>query len=119
MLLSVEELESFVIPYCHVFENNLHSSLPLLLSRLSTSSYYHQAMVPILYHIVIIDFHTVLVVAHLPQFFLHFQNRTFTETPLQVKVQEIIFPTRYHSHETGSEQKSYTYFTPAMQSVRC
>jgi hypothetical protein len=24
MLLSVEELESLVIPYCHVFENHLH-----------------------------------------------------------------------------------------------
>jgi hypothetical protein len=24
MLLSVEELESLVIPYCHVFENRLH-----------------------------------------------------------------------------------------------
>jgi hypothetical protein len=39
MLLSMEELESLVIPYCHVFENHLHSSLPLLLSCSSTSSY--------------------------------------------------------------------------------
>jgi hypothetical protein len=46
-----------------------------------------------------------------------FQNRTCTKTPIQVEVHEITFRTRYHSHETGSEQKSYTYFTPAMQSV--
>jgi hypothetical protein len=63
MLLSMEELESLVIPYCHVFENHLHSSLPLLLSCPSTSSYYHQVMVLILYHIVITDSHPVLVAA--------------------------------------------------------
>jgi hypothetical protein len=30
MLLSVEELVSVVIPYCHVFENQHHTSFPLL-----------------------------------------------------------------------------------------
>jgi hypothetical protein len=62
MLLSVEELESLVIPYCHVFESHVHF-FPLLLTCPSTSSYYHQAMVPILHHIVITDFHPVLVAA--------------------------------------------------------
>jgi hypothetical protein len=63
VLLSVEELESLVIPYCHVFENHLHSSVPFFLSCPSTSSYYHQAMVAILRHNVITDFHPVLVAA--------------------------------------------------------
>jgi hypothetical protein len=60
MLLSVEELESLVIPYWHAFENHLHF-LPLLLTCPSTSYYYHQAMAPILHHIVITDFHRILV----------------------------------------------------------
>jgi hypothetical protein len=59
-----------------------------------------------------------LSLSHLPQLFLYFQNRTCTETPLQVEVYEIIFPTSYHTHETGSEQESCGYFTPAMQSVQ-
>jgi hypothetical protein len=59
ILLSVQELESLVIPYCHVFENHLHF-LPLLLTCPSTSSYHHQAMVPILRHIFITDFNAVL-----------------------------------------------------------
>jgi hypothetical protein len=59
-----------------------------------------------------------LLLPHLPQFSFYFQNRTCTETPLQVEVHEIFFPTSYHSHETGSEQKSYAYFTLAMQSVQ-
>jgi hypothetical protein len=29
-------------------------------------------------------------------------------------INEIIFPTSYHSYETYSEQKSYAYFTPVM-----
>jgi hypothetical protein len=62
VLLSVEELELLVIPYCCVFENHLHL-FPLWLICPSTSSYYHQAMVPILRHIVITDFHPVLVAA--------------------------------------------------------
>jgi hypothetical protein len=61
MLLCMKELESLIIPYCHVFENHLHSCFPLFLSCHSTSSYYHQAMVLILFHIVITDFHPVLV----------------------------------------------------------
>jgi hypothetical protein len=70
MLLSVEKLKSLVILYCHVFENHLYSSLPLLLSCLSNSSYYHQAMVPILQHIVITDFHPVLVASSSSTIFL-------------------------------------------------
>jgi hypothetical protein len=49
-------------------------------------------------------------------FFL--QNRTCTETPLQVEVHEIIFPMSHHMHETGSEQENCANFTPAMQSVQ-
>jgi hypothetical protein len=63
MLLSMEELESLLFPYFHVFENLLHSSFPLLLSCPSTSSYYHQVMVPILHRSVITNYHAVLVVA--------------------------------------------------------
>jgi hypothetical protein len=62
VLLSVDELELLVIPYYHVFENHLHF-LTLWLIFPSTSSHYHQAMVPILYHIAITDFHLVLVAA--------------------------------------------------------
>jgi hypothetical protein len=68
MLLSVEELELLVIPYCHVFENHIHF-FPLWLICPSTS-YYHQAMVPILRHIVITDFHVVLVAASSSTVFL-------------------------------------------------
>jgi hypothetical protein len=60
VLLSMEELELLVIPYCHVFENHLRF-FSLWLNCPSTSSYHHQAMVPILHHIVITDFHPVLV----------------------------------------------------------
>jgi hypothetical protein len=74
-------------------------------------------MVPILRHIVITDFHPVLV-THLPQFSFYFLNRTCTEAPLQVEVYEIIFPMSHHTHETGSEQESCAYFTPAMHSVQ-
>jgi hypothetical protein len=49
MLLSVEELESLVTPYCHVFQNHLHF-LPLLLLCHSTSSCFNQAMVLIICH---------------------------------------------------------------------
>jgi hypothetical protein len=58
-----------------------------------------------------------LSLPHLPQFFFFLQNRTCTETPLQVEVHEIIFPTSHRTHETGSEKESCAYFTPAMQSV--
>jgi hypothetical protein len=69
VLLSVEELELLVIPYFHVFENHLHF-LYLLLICPSTYSYYHQAMVPILRHIVITDFHPFLVAASSSTVFL-------------------------------------------------
>jgi hypothetical protein len=59
-----------------------------------------------------------LLLPHLPQFFSYFQNRTCTETPFQVEVYEIIFPTSHRTHETGSEQESCAYFTPAMQSAQ-
>jgi hypothetical protein len=55
---------------------------------------------------------------HLPQFSFYFLNRTCTEEPLRIEVYEIIFPTSHHTHETGSEQESYAYFTPALQSVQ-
>jgi hypothetical protein len=41
----------------------IFTSLPLFLSCPSTSTSYHQLMVPILHHIVITDFHPFLVVA--------------------------------------------------------
>jgi hypothetical protein len=59
-----------------------------------------------------------LLLPHLPQFFPYFQKWTCTETPIQVEVHEIIFPTSHHTHETGSEQESCAYFTLAMQSVQ-
>jgi hypothetical protein len=69
VLLSVEELELLVIPYCHLFENNIHF-LSLWLICPSTASYYYQAMVPILRHIVITDFHPILVAASSSTVFL-------------------------------------------------
>jgi hypothetical protein len=75
-------------------------------------------MVPILRHIVITDFYPILSLSHLPQFSFYFQNRTCTETPLQVEVYEIIFPTSHRTHETGSKKESYAYFTQEMQSVQ-
>jgi hypothetical protein len=81
MLLSVEELELLIIFYCHVFENHLHF-FPLWLSFPSTSSYYHQAMVPILRHIVITDFHPVLVAAQSSTVFLLLQEQNmYLNTP--------------------------------------
>jgi hypothetical protein len=56
-----------------------------------------------------------LSLPHFPQFSFYFQNRTCTEAPLQVEIYEIVFPTSYCTHETGSEQESCAYFTPAMQ----
>jgi hypothetical protein len=75
-------------------------------------------MVLILHHIVITNFHPVLVAASSSTVFLLLQNRTCNEKPLQVEVYEIIFPTIHHTHETGSEQESCAYFTPVMQSVQ-
>jgi hypothetical protein len=81
MLLSVEELELLIIPYCHVFENHLHF-LSLWLICPSTSSHYHQAMVPILRHIVITDFHFVLVAASSStDFLLLLQQNMYWNTP--------------------------------------
>jgi hypothetical protein len=68
VLLSVEDLELLVIPYCYVFENHLYF-LSLWLICPSTS-YYHQSMVPILHHIVITNFHPVLVAASSSTVFL-------------------------------------------------
>jgi hypothetical protein len=59
-----------------------------------------------------------LLLPHLPQFFSYLQNRTCTETPFQVEVYEIIFPTSYRMHESGSEQESCANFTLAMQSFQ-
>jgi hypothetical protein len=69
VLLSVEELELLIIPYWHAFENHLRF-LSLWLIFPSTSFYYHQAMVPILHHIIITDFHPVLVTASFSTIFL-------------------------------------------------
>jgi hypothetical protein len=116
VFLSVEELESLVIPYCHVFENHLHF-LPLLLICSSTSSYIIKAWFQ---SFVISSSPTCipsLLLPLLPQIFFYFLNRTYTETPLQVEVHEIIFSPSNHSHETDSEQESCVFFTPAMQSV--
>jgi hypothetical protein len=78
----VEEHESLVILCCHVFENHLHF-LPLWLICPSTSSYYHQAMVPILCHIIITDFHPVLVAASSSTDFLLLpqQNKSLNTPP--------------------------------------
>jgi hypothetical protein len=59
-----------------------------------------------------------LSLPHLPQILFYFQNITCTKTPLQVEVHEVIFPTSHHTYETGSEQESCAYCTPAMQSVQ-
>jgi hypothetical protein len=69
VLLSVEEHELLVIPYCHVFENHLHF-LSLWLICPSTLSYYHQVMIPIIHHIVITDFHPVPVASSSSTYFL-------------------------------------------------
>jgi hypothetical protein len=58
------------------------------------------------------------VAASSSTFFFFLKNRTCTETPLQVEVHEIIFPTSHRTHETGFDQESCDYFTPAMQSVQ-
>jgi hypothetical protein len=99
-----------------VFENHLHF-LPLWIICPSTSCYHKSwfqsfvissSLTSILSCCCLI-FHS---------FFSFFQNRTCNETPLQVEVHEIIFPTSHHMHETGSEQESCANFTPAMQSVQ-
>jgi hypothetical protein len=90
VLLSVEELELLIIPYCHVFENHLHF-LYLWLICPSTSSYYHRAMVPILRHIVITDFHRPCRCLIFHSFFLYLQNRTCTETPLKLNFMKLSF----------------------------
>jgi hypothetical protein len=118
MLLSVEELESLVIPYCHVFKNLLHflafvNSVVLRLLLIIIKPWFQS--------FIILSSPTSipsLLLPHHPQFFSYFQNRTYTETPFQVEVYEIIFPTSHLTHETGSEQESCAYFTPAMQSVQ-
>jgi hypothetical protein len=117
MLLSVEELELLIILYCHAFENRLHFLA------------FVNSFVPQLLLIIIKPWFQSFVISSSPTsmpsfvvassstvFFL--QNRTCTETPLQVEVHEIIFPMSHHMHETGSEQENCANFTPAMQSVQ-
>jgi hypothetical protein len=80
MLLSVEELESLPIAMCLRI---IFTSLPLYLSCHPTFSYYHQAMVPILHHIVITDFHPILVAALSSTVFLLLQEQNmYWNTPL-------------------------------------
>jgi hypothetical protein len=40
-----------------------------------------------------------LLLPHLPQILFYFQTRKYTETPLQVEVHKIIFPTSHHSQK--------------------
>jgi hypothetical protein len=80
MLLSVEELESLPIAMCLRI---IFTYLPLYLSCNPTFSYYHQAMVPILHHIVITDFHPILVAALSSTVFLLLQEQNmYWNTPL-------------------------------------
>jgi hypothetical protein len=118
MLLSVEKLESLVIHYCHVFENHLHfvafvNSVVLQLLLIIIKPWFQSFIISSSPTSI-----PSLLLPHRPQFFSYFQNRTCTETPFQVEVYEIIFPTNHRTHETGSEQVSCDYFTPAMQSVQ-
>jgi hypothetical protein len=118
MLLSVEELESLVIPYYHVFENRLHflafvNSFVLQLLLIIIKPWFQSFIISSSATSI-----PSLLLPHLPQFSFYFQNRTCNEAPLQVEVYEIIFPTSHRTHETGSEQESCAYFTPAMQSVQ-
>jgi hypothetical protein len=118
MLLSVEELELLVIPYCHVFENFLHFLA------------FVNSVVPQLLLIIIKPWFQSFVISSsptsMPSFvaassstvFFFLQNKTCTETPLHVEFHEIIFPMNHRTHETGFEQESCAYFTPAMQSVQ-
>jgi hypothetical protein len=114
----VEEHESLVIPYCHVFENHLH------LAGFDTSVVLQLLLIiikPWFQSFIISSSPTSipsLSLPHIPQIFFYFQNIKCTETSLQVEVHEIIFPTSHHLHETGSKQESCVYFTPAMQSVQ-
>jgi hypothetical protein len=117
VLLSVEEFELLVIPYCHVFENHLH-----FLSFVNSVVLEHLLIIikPWFQSFIISSSPTSipsLLLPHLPHFSFYFLNRTCTEEPLQVEVYEIIFPTSHHTHETCSEQESCAYFTPAIQSV--
>jgi hypothetical protein len=118
MLLNVEELESLVIPYFHVFENCLHflafvNSVVLQLLLIIIRPWF-QSFIKSSSPTSILS----LLLPHILQFFSYFQNTTCTETPIQVEVYEIIFPTSHRTHKTGSEQESCAYFTPAMQSVQ-
>jgi hypothetical protein len=118
MLLSVEELELLVIPYCHVFENRLQflafvNSFVLQLLLIIIKPWFQSFIISSSATSI-----PSLLLPHLPQFSFYFQNRTCNEAPLQVEVYEIIFPTSHRTHETGSEQESCAYFTPAMQSVQ-
>jgi hypothetical protein len=84
MLLSVEELESLVIPYCHVFENILHF---LAFVNLVVLQLLLIMIKPWFQSFIISSSPTSissLLLPHLPQFFSYFQNRTCTEIPFQV-----------------------------------
>jgi hypothetical protein len=73
---------TWISPYFHVFGNHIHF-LHLLLISLSTTSHYYQAMVPILrHHIVITDFHPVLVAASsFTDFILLPEHNMYLNTP--------------------------------------
>ena len=59
-----------------------------------------------------------LIAAASSRFFsFNFQNRTYTETLLHCEVHELSFSASPHSPKIDSEQESYVYFIPALQSV--
>jgi hypothetical protein len=116
MLLSVKELESLVILEVLLPCVWKSSSLLCICYRNCPST---ETMDPILHHIIITNFscHSCCcLIFH--RFYSTSHIEKCTKTPLQIEVPEIIFPTSHHSHETGSEQESCAYFTPAMQTVR-
>jgi hypothetical protein len=117
MLLSVEELESLVIPYCHVFDNRIHllafvNSVVLQLLLIIIKPWFQSFIIsssPTSF--------PSLLLPHFPEFFSYLQNKTCTETPFQVEVYEIIFP-MIHLRMKRVLNKSCAYFTPVMQSVQ-
>jgi hypothetical protein len=118
MLLSVEELKSLVNSYCHVFENHHHFlafvALVVLQLLLIVIKPWFQSFIVSSSPTSIPS----LSLPHLIQISFYFLYRTCTETPVQLEVREVIYKTSHHSRETGSEQKSYGFFTPVMPSIQ-
>jgi hypothetical protein len=88
VLLSVEELELLVIR--HVFENRLH--FLAFVAHLPSTFPYHQAMVPILRHIVITDFNAVLcgcLIFHI--FYFSSRTENVLKHPSMLKFMKLSF----------------------------